>query len=165
MVEDERLVRWFFDHGAELDHSMPFPPDKDYCRDLDATCLYLNIAACTSTTAVFDLFLAHGAARADSIPLHTAASVPDREERIIPMMIHLIDLGFDINGTDDHTKKHPCWGTPLVYAVRSNAVGNVKFLLSKGADPLKPENLTPLELAKRMEFPEIVAILENWKPS
>lgn len=161
MISDERLVRWFFDHGAKLDHSMPFPPDQDYCRDLDATCLYLNFAACMSTTAVFDLFLAHGAARADSIPLHTAASSPDKDGRIISMMTHLIELGFDVNGTDYHTKRNPCLGTPLAYAVRSNAVGNVNFLLSRGADPSKPEDFTPLDLAKNTGHTEIIAILEK----
>ena len=165
MTSDEQLVRWFSDHGAKLDHSMPFPPDEDYCRDLDATCLYLNRAACVSTTAAFDMFLAHGAARVDSIPLHTAASVPDKGERILSMMAHLINLGFDVNGTDEYTKQHPCWGTPLVYAVRSNAIENVKFLLSKGANPLKPEDWTPLELARQMKHTEIIALLENWKTS
>ena len=157
VIDREEVVRWFFDHGAKLDHSMPFPPDEDYNRDLDATCLYLNRAACMSTIGVFDIFLAHGAARADSIPLHAAASVPNNED----MMAHLIDIGFDVNGSDDYTKQHPCWGTPLVYAVRSNAIGNIRFLLSKGADPLKPVDLTPLELAKRMESTEIVTMLEN----
>lgn len=114
-----------------------------------------------STTAVFDLFVAHGAARADSIPLHTAAAVPNRGETIIPMMAHLIELGFDVNGTDDHTKQHSCLGTPLAHAVRFNAVGNVNFLLSRGADPSKPEDFTPMDLAKDMRHTEIIAILEK----
>ena len=143
---------------------MPFLPDVPCNKKLDATCLYLNFAACSSTIIVFDMFLAHGAARDDSTPLHTAASV-DNNERIIPMMAHLLDLGFDINQTDYHVKPYYPGGTPLFYAVRSSAIGNVKFLLLKGADPLKGERMSSLELAKRTESTEIVALLENWKPS
>lgn len=133
VLDDESLVRWLFDHGALLS-----PPQLDVSKPAYAnpflTCL--NAAACKSTIATSDMLLAHGASRTHSIPLHAAAGCNSDDSRI-PMMAHLIELGFDVNATDEEAKGCQGIGTPLHHAIRAQSACNVKFLLENGADPHK----------------------------
>lgn len=124
MIDNEELVKWLFDQGVE------FPaPELRRSRHI------LNTAAASSSVAVFDFMIERGATRENSIPLHIAAGAGRDGERI-PMMTHLIDIGYDINGTDDG--KHPCGhGTPLHYALQAQSLQKVEFLLQRGADPYR----------------------------
>ncbi|KAL8753143.1 MAG: hypothetical protein Q9184_005510 [Pyrenodesmia sp. 2 TL-2023] len=155
VVDNEELVKWLFDQGVE------FPaPDLRTSRHI------LNTAAASSSVAVFDLLIERGATRANSIPLHIAAGAGEDGERI-PMMTHLIDIGYDINGTDDG--KHPCGhGTPLHYALRAQSLEKVEFLLQKGADPYRPHDGcgTPFTwaegMARSMARGEFVTLLKQY---
>ena len=106
------------------------------------------------------MLLDHGATKANSIPLHPAAGGDTDNERI-PMMAHLIDIGYDINATDG-IRGHQSIGTPLHYAVRAKSLAKAIFLLQKGADPHKSVGLAgyPLEMAERMELDHIDELLK-----
>lgn len=162
ILDDEQLVRWFLEHGAQID---PAPPSSElsYGNALTTTSsVCLDIAASTSSTAVFDLLLEHGAIKANSIPLHSAAGTGMDEERI-PMMAHLIEAGYDVNATDE-VKKNRTIGTPLHYAIRAQSLAKVKFLLERGADPHKPVGLagSPFKMAERMGTDQFVSLLKQY---
>lgn len=146
ILDNEPLVRWFLDHGAEL-------------RTTSSVCL--NKAGSVSSVAVFDLLLKHGAIKENSTPLHSAAGAGMDGERI-PMMAYLIEAGYDVNATDE-ARIIRLLGTPLHYAIAARSLENAKFLLQKGADPHKSVGLSgssPLEMAKGMGMDELIGLLE-----
>jgi len=115
LLRDETLVKFFLAEGAD--------PKLDT--------LILNVCASTSTPAVFDLLLSHGARLHFSFPLHAAAGSNDDAERI-PMMEHLVQKHcLDVNSAGDGEGAY----RPLHYAVRAGGSEKVKWLLNKGADP------------------------------
>ncbi|KAL8898433.1 MAG: hypothetical protein Q9207_006700 [Kuettlingeria erythrocarpa] len=155
VIDNEELVKWLLDQGVKL----PAP-------DLRRSRHILNTAAASSSVAVFDLMIEHGATRENSIPLHTTAGSGRGGDRI-PMMTHLIDIGYDINGTDDG--KWPCWnGTPLHYALKAQSLEKVEFLLQKGADPYRLYKGcgTPFSvaesLARSMGRGEFISLLKRY---
>lgn len=156
VLDDEQLVIWFLENGAELDPApqsshLPFSTTSSTCLDL---------AAGTSSIAVFDLLLKHGATKANSTPLHSAAGTGLDDERI-PMMAHLIEAGYDVNATDE-VRGNGKIGTPLHYAIMAHSLAKVKFLLQRGADPHKPVGLagSPFKMAERMGMDQLVALLK-----
>ena len=160
ILDDEQLVKWFLEHGAQLD---PAPQSSDLSfrnafTTTSSACL--NVAASTSSIAVFDLLLKHAAMKANSTPLHSAAGSGMDDERI-PMMAHLIELGYDVNATDE-MRKNCMIGTPLHYAIRAQSLAKVKFLLQRGADPHKPVGLagSPFKMAERMGMDQFVGLLK-----
>lgn len=161
ILDDEQLVRWFLEHGAQIDPTPP-PPELCYGNAFTTTSsVCLDIAASKSSTAVFDLLLEHGATNADSTPLHSAAGTGMDDERI-PMMAYLIEAGYDVNATDE-VKKFRSIGTPLHYAIRAQSLTKVKFLLERGADPHKPVGLSgsPFKMAECMGLDEFVCLLKR----
>ncbi|KAL8717221.1 MAG: hypothetical protein Q9225_005518 [Loekoesia sp. 1 TL-2023] len=163
VLDDESLVRWLFDHGALLS-----PPQLDVSKPAYAnpflTCL--NAAACRSTIATFNMLLEHGASRTHSIPLHAAAGYNSDDSRI-PMIAHLIELGFDVNATDEEAKGWQGIGTPLHHAKRAQSACKVKFLLENGADPHKMNKAkaeagilrSALEMAEASGLHDIAAMM------
>ncbi len=93
----------------------------------------LDCAAGVSTVTVFDLLLEHGAKLENSLPLHAAAK-SDKDGERISMMAHLLELGVDVNGSDDSRGPYG-FGTPLHHAIRERHIQIVRFLLGKGANP------------------------------
>lgn len=155
-MEDESLTKWFFEHGARpnlcsADSSFPAKPG-----------LCLNSAASKSSVAVFDMLLDHDAEREISIPLHMAAGAGSSGERI-PMMIHLVNLGFDVNGSDEIRGRYAI-GTPLQYAIKAGSIEKVKYLLQNGADPHKSIGLagSPYKMAERTASKEIFELLKQF---
>ncbi|KAL9130925.1 MAG: hypothetical protein Q9217_001028, partial [Psora testacea] len=134
ILDDEPLVKWFLDHGAQVN---PAPQSThgstDTASDFTSSA-YLNIAGSKSSTAVFDMLLARGATKSNSIPLHTAAGAANDDERL-PMMAHLIELGYDVNAIDE-VKGYQAIGTPLHYAIRAQS-------LTKGCAYVIARNLGP----------------------
>ena len=133
VLDDESLVRWLFDHGASLS---PPQPNVSLPSRIDPSLTCLDAAACHSTIATFDMLLAHGATKTHNHPLHAAAGCRSDISRV-PMMAHLIELGFDVNATDEDASTWNRIGTPLPHATRAQNTGHVKFLLENGADPHK----------------------------
>ncbi len=90
-----------------------------------------------------------------------AAGAGADDERI-PMMAHLIDLGYDVDATDD-VRKHLAIRTPLHYAIRVQSLAKVNFLLQKGADSHKPVGLSvfPFKMAERMGKDRFVSLLKQ----
>ncbi|KAI4162727.1 MAG: hypothetical protein LQ342_003614 [Letrouitia transgressa] len=120
IIDDEQLVQWFLEHGAQLDPpSRSINPSAAYIfRTTLSGCI--DIAASSSSIAVLDLLFEHGAKKGDSIALHMAAGSGTEDERV-PMMAHLIELGYDVNATDEIRGNHAI-GTPLQYAVMAKSL-------------------------------------------
>ena len=133
---DEQLVKWFLEHGAQVDPPPP-PPELCWGNALTTTSsVCLNIAASISSTAVFDLLLKYRAVKENSIPLHSAAGTGMDDQRI-PTMAQLIEASSDVNATDEERRKSKI-GMPLHYAIRAKSPAKVAFLLQRGTDPRKP---------------------------
>ena len=148
-------------HGAQLD-----PPSGSFNPSaakvfMTNPSVCLDIAASKSSIAVIDLLLEHGATIENSLALHKAAGSGAGDERV-PIMAHLIALGYDANATDDIRKNHAL-GTPLHYAISARSLAKVEFLLQHGADPHKPvgRSGSAYLMAKCMGLDEI-ADLMNW---
>lgn len=114
--------------------------------------------------ALVDLLVQHGARLEDSLPLHLAAECPPYQSSRqptsssatshppaqvgldpdssstpsssrIPVLQHLLDLGYDPNASDGAMLGARALGTPLHWAVRWGRMENARFLLENGADP------------------------------
>lgn len=162
ILDDEQLVKWFLEHGAQLD-PLPrsFNPSAAYVfNTTSSSCL--DTAASKSSIAVLDLLFEHGATKGDSIALHMAAGSGAGDERI-PMMAHLIELGYEVNATDEVRKNHAI-GTPLQYAVTAKSLTKVEFLLQKGADPHKPVGRcgSAFGMAERMGMDQFVGLMKRF---
>lgn len=119
------------------------------------------MAACVSTPTVYKLLLEHGAKLEYSVPLHTAASSQEDEDRI-SMMAYLLELGVDINGFDDRRGLYAT-GTPLHAAIEAGGIAKVRFLLEQGADPILKHDYkgTPMQAALALAQPAIIELLKE----
>lgn len=162
MLEDEQLVRWFLQNGAQLDPSLRSfnPSAAKVFSTTPSGCL--EIAASISSVAVLDLLLEHGATKANGFPLHSAAGSAAEDDRI-PMMAHLIELGYDVNVTDQGRGDHKI-GTPLQYAIMAKSFARVEFLLHEGADPHKAVGRcgSAFKMAERMGMDQIVDLMKRF---
>ena len=161
VLDDEPLVKWFFEHGAQLYSStQSFNPSASLVFNTQS-CSYLDLAASTASIATFDLLVEHGAQRESCLPLHMAAGTASDDERI-PMMAHLIDLGYNVNATDDMRGNHAI-GTPLHYAIYVKSLVKVEFLLRKGANSHQPVGLaeSAFKMAERLEMVQCVRLMKQ----
>ena len=107
-----------------------------------------------------------------AIPMIEAAPPPPRSEPITPLHFAartnnydvvkaLIEKGYDVNARS----KVGYLSTPLHWAVMEGRADMATLLLWKGADPTikDVEGLTPLEQAKKLQFEEVVKLLEDWQ--
>lgn len=142
VVENESLVRWFLDHGAD--------PNVRSTEDVSP----LATAALLPSTAVLELLLEHGAG-VDPQALFSAMN--SRGQGGLPIMKWLIDRGADVNFV------HPNMGTPLNYAVHIGSKSKLELLLQSGADRSIKNSMgrTPLELAtmKGTRYEALVELL------
>ncbi|KAL9030916.1 MAG: hypothetical protein Q9180_006860 [Flavoplaca navasiana] len=155
VLEDEELVDWFFDNGAQVDAVAQSPYEPSI----------LDVAAAKASTVVFESLFNRGASKPKDIPLHMAAASGKNGERI-PMMAYLIAAGYDVNAAD-HAREP--WnrrrGTPLQYAVLAESLLNVEFLVRHGADPHNEGGVavSAYTFAKRMELKDVIRLFQDPK--
>ena len=121
----------------------------------------LHWAASTDSAAAVKMLLGHGAfatARTNdnNTPLHLAAHKHSLASTQL-LIDHLTQDGGDIN-----IKGYAGW-TPLHWAARANAVKIAQLLIQHGADidAIANNDITPLEMARRMQHSDMVAYLES----
>lgn len=162
-IHDEAVTKWLLDHGADPNLGPPLNPQPRSFSVTDSGAA-LNTAAAMSSPAIIDLLIQHGAKLKNSLPLHAAATTdvkPDCER--IAMMAHLLQLGVDINGTDE-SRGMAAFGTPLHHAVRWARMDAVRFLLMRGADveaKVLRGKATALDLARQTGKEELIAMVES----
>ena len=161
-MDDETLVKWFLDYVVRTSPQRQASDPESGSASFRTPGDLLNAAGRVSSTAVFDVLLSHGATREKSIPLHAAAGAGLNGERTA-MIIHLIELGFEVNQTDGAMGNFAI-GTPLQYAIRAKCFENVKCLLDHGADPHKPVGLagSAFKTAERIGAEDIFALLKQY---
>lgn len=159
-MKDESLTKWFLEHGARPNAGST---SSIFATHPGAACL--NIAASASSIPVFNMLLDYGAERKGSLPLHNAAGSGPSGERI-PMMAHLVSLGFDVNESDEGRRQHRI-GTPLQWAIDVKSIEKVKFLMENGADPHKPVGRggSPYKMAQVLALNEIVELFDRFSAS
>ena len=160
-MQDEALLIWFLNHGADPNIGAPYiwvRSDSDSFPDSGDA---LNLAAGSSSIAAFDLLLAHGARLENSLPLHAAATRSDADAQL-PMMRHLLSRGVDVNASDA-VKGPRRGGTPLHHAAYAGRIKAVQFLVENGADldAKSPLGMTPLQEARRWGQAQVVWWLEK----
>lgn len=160
-MDDEILARWFLEHGARPNLGPRTINPKADSASIDSSGICLNVAAQESSIRIFDMLLNHGAPRETSVALHMAPGAGVSVERI-PIMTHLIALGFDVNGSDE-VRGYFAIGTPLHYAIRAGSVEKIKFQLGKGSDPHNPTGLagSPYKIAERSASEDIIALFKT----
>ena len=156
---NEAGIRYLLERGANPSFGPEkYTPDTESMPVLNSGSI-LNKAASVCSLEVFALLLSHGSKLSDegAIPLHYAAGHPPSQTFRIPMLKYLVDeLGLDVNSVDDaiafSTDGRGQMGTPLHYAIECGHVEEVKWLLSRGADPdLKPSwGISARDSAKRL---------------
>ena len=155
IICDEKLVRWFLDHGADPNF---------HGAKVGST--ILDVAAANATPTIFDLLIAHGARLADSDALHSAAGEREKRPGRVEMMAHLLSLDFDINamGRRDYPPSRRIGrGTPLHASVHTQQTDRINFLVQRGAS-LEIRNTlgqTPLEYAVAKGFATSEAVLRS----
>lgn len=162
VLKDEQLVIWFLDHGVLLDtHPQSLNPSAAQAFKTTSS-VYLDTAASISSIRVLDLLFERGMRQGNSVALHMAAGSGQDDERI-PMMAHLIDLGYDVNA-DDEARGNRGIGTPLHYALMAKSLAKTEFLLQKGADPHKPVGRcgSAFKMAELMGMDNFVILIQQY---
>lgn len=147
VIEDKLLVQWFLDLGLYLDR-VPRAVGSRHPIPLESVAL-------NSTVEILDLLLKRGTSLEKGNPLHYAAisNKPDADR--LPMMSHLLMLGYDVDSFDRRVGSvydlfFPNMPRPPLYhAVLSGHVERTRLLLDHGADPhrsfiIRSSGLQPL---------------------
>ncbi|KAL9069662.1 MAG: hypothetical protein Q9161_005362 [Pseudevernia consocians] len=164
LLRHEELIRWLLAHGADPNLGPPLSPQPHVLPVADSGAV-LDTAASTASPDIFALLLQHGAKLENSLPLHAAAaSTFKADDESILMMEYLLQLGVDIDGSDE-VRGIRALGTPLHYAIRGRMIERVKFLLMKGSNMKVAgrDGLTVLELAKQTKEEEMITLVENYQ--
>ncbi|CAD6593251.1 MAG: hypothetical protein ASARMPRED_007180 [Alectoria sarmentosa] len=162
LLKHDDLIRWLLAHGANPNLGPPSSPQPRALPVTDSGAV-LDTAASIASPEVFGLLLQRGAKLEISLPLHAAAaSASKTDDESIAMMEYLLQLGVDIDGSDE-ARGFRALGTPLHYAIRGRMMDRVKFLLMKGSDvkAAGQGGVTALMLAKQTGKEELVALIEN----
>ncbi|KAF2099800.1 ankyrin [Rhizodiscina lignyota] len=186
VLKKEAVVRWLVEHGARLDRGQ-----EEYMV-VPMPAPLLETAAVYASVPTFKLLQEHGAKLgrrtlhcaveyAAGISLDPVADLAspmfdpkkkfgEDRKRLVEMLPFLVnELGLDVNAVDTEKVPRPSghYGTPLCYAAYNNGVGVVKWLLSKGADPMLggDEALDAGLMAKAMKNEKVLKVLEEWQQS
>ena len=153
MLQDERLVRWFLDHGAD--------PNIGGTRFAQTPMFF---AARTANLNVLRILHENGG-KFDNL-LHEAITcdTPGRREIIDYLLAH----GADVSATRSaHPPTHAlsAWepgGAPLHYAIRAQKKDLVILFLQHGAslESTDKEGRTPLQLARAEGHDDLISLLE-----
>ncbi|KAB5578354.1 ankyrin repeat-containing domain protein [Coniochaeta sp. 2T2.1] len=161
-------TQWLLEHGAD-----PNPTCKGDSKDL------LTYAAVFESTSIVELLVNHGARVRGTLAIHAAAAAtstltddctwePDPSR--VEVLRILLDNGADVNEMEEDPKwrknrrLRTCFtGTPLHHAVQYPSLDAVRFLLSRGADPLHPSwsGHTVIEAAERAGREDVVEMLRQ----
>lgn len=163
LLHNLSLTRWLLSHGADPNLGPPLSPQPD-ASPLSDSGAVLDTAASIASPEVFALLLQHGAKLQNSLPLHAAAASTSKSDgESIPLMEYLLELGVDINGSDE-ARGFAALGTPLLYAIRERMIQRVEFLLSKRADVRVTGRggVTALQLAKQTGREDLIALVEMY---
>ena len=163
VVDDERMVRWCLEHGAELSDGKEHEDGYRY-RFLT------EVAAQSATVSCFKLIRAHGA-QIGPKTLHMAAKgaswcSPERGQERMAMLEYLVnEEQLDVNqrDTDERLAGHP--GTPIMYAIDMEGTAlAVKWLLEHRANPKikHADGYDALGLAERCRNEEVQSMLRQW---
>lgn len=169
VVEDESLVKWLLDRGANPNLGFPKTEELPTILAVNAPTNQnsgraLNAAAAKGSVDVLDMLLHHGARLENSTPLHhvVAAQRPFGEKA--QMMARLLELGVDVNGTDELDGREGL-GTSLHHAARWNRADEAKFLIERGAEPNKPDVYGRSALDEASRYPqthqEVIKVLQG----
>ena len=137
MLEDEELLRWLLDHGAD--------PDFGEEPRLRVPIVY-NTAASFMDPSTFKYLLSHNKDRSlvrSSQPLHEAAAA--RNVDLLTWLVRESKLKLDINELDQVAPAYSK-GTPMHYAVEhltedSECIETIQSLLGLGAKVSKKNKL------------------------
>ena len=160
-MDDEHVVKWFLEQGAEIGPSAQSSNSSASLVLNTDSSSYLDRAASVSSIATFDLLIGRCAKRDNCLPLHYAAGAGSDGERL-PMMVHLIELGYDVNA-DDEIRMRRSIGTPLHNAIIARSLVKVEFLLQKGADAHKRAGRSgsAYKMAETMHLEEYVVLMKR----
>jgi len=134
-VKDELLVRWLLSKGADPNFGCPQERKLNAMEADNESGFALDESAATSTTEVFDLLIDGGAKMEYSVALHRAVETTEAHGDPTHMVKHLLELGFNIDGQDNHVRGPRGRGSPLTSTVQYRDVERARFLLENGADP------------------------------
>ncbi|CZR67770.1 uncharacterized protein PAC_17669 [Phialocephala subalpina] len=164
VLASKDLTEWLLKKGADPnlgaplwgDHSIDSPPRSN---SPDA----LNRAALLANIDTFKLLLDHGAQIKNCCALHYAAASNMSPDECKAMMEYL-EPNFPINGFDNARGPFGL-GTPLHYAVRTEKIENIKWLLRRGADPFfqKGAKQSAYEEAVRLKYVAAVDLFDQWR--
>ncbi|KAJ4359516.1 uncharacterized protein N0V89_000071 [Didymosphaeria variabile] len=148
--DNERLLRWFLDHGAD-----PNKPNRSLPNSANNEILTpLAFAAEAPETFGLEILLSYGANMDDDAIFRAIAARSHPEKSHVPHIRILVNHGADVN----HRSRR--WGTPLQYAIHAGRADIVEFLLDQGADPTtETVRGTPAEHAKnkgRMDIHDMI---------
>ena len=152
------LVRWFLAHGVD--------PIFRGSRAGVPGAHILEVAASGSSPAVLDTLLEHGLKLEDSDALHSVAGASEAPSGRLEMMVHLLNLGIDINAIEKRgqpSSRGIGKGTPLHSAVYIDEREHVAFLLERGADKYVRNTLgqTAIEFAEVQESWETLKLMRS----
>jgi len=189
VLRSDAVVTWLVARGVSLDRGqedyavVPMPPPL------------LETAAQFSSRATFSLLREKGAklgGRTLHLAVQFAAAIkadpsvspttafpgfdPSKKwasdrKRMSEMLPYLVDeLRLDVNAMDIERENAPTghYGTPLCYAVYSNAAAVVKWLLSKGADPRSGDanqRADAKRLASALGADKCLSAFQEWQES
>ena len=164
LLQHETLVRWLLAHGADPNLGPPPSPQLSALPVTDSGAV-LDAAAGAANLEIFSLLLRHGAKLENSLPLHAAAASTSKgDEESLAMMGYLLQLGVDIDGSDE-SRGFRALGTPLHYAIRGGMIERVRFLLMSGSNVkiAGRGGLMPLALAMQTGKEELIALVESYQ--
>lgn len=128
-------MRWLLSKGADPNFGRMQEKKLSSMGADNESGFTLDHAAAFSTTAAIDLLINEGAKREYSHALHAAAEGPEKYGDRIPMMKHVLESGFEVDGIDRHSRGPHGQGSPLMCTVRFGKIDRARFLLENGANP------------------------------
>jgi ankyrin repeat protein len=169
---NEAGIRYLLERGAKPNFGPKSNPHRHITehRAVMNSGSILNKAASVCSPEIFALLLSHGSdlSHDGAIPLHYAASHRPTQDGLsrIPMLEYLVDeLGIDVNALDDAIKiaddGRGQTGTPLHYAIKCGLIEEVRWFLSRGANPdaKTPWGISARDRAKRLPPDHAIYVL------
>lgn len=149
MANDIFLVCYLLSRGANPNFGQDYGPGIGNCRRLHVVPTsgrVLQAVARCGNIDCFDMMMANGAVLANASVVHAAVQGGSLE-----MVIHVLDLGADINQWDGPEKMgYDFWGRPVLRAISMGRIDLARLLVERGADVISygREKKTALDLVR-----------------